>query len=140
MIGFDPDGRSSEDITFEEVRRFLGDNAHPLADLSRVDFDNMLKIARNNALLAHGYRPGTVTCPLMHYASMETRRILGLDADPWENRTTGRFEANALDCTHHEMTSQQALCEIGKGLTAWMNLGDQLYRQTVSEGRLKNVG
>jgi thioesterase domain-containing protein len=140
MIGFDPEGRAPDSITFEDVRRFLEDNAHPLADLSRVDFDNMLRIARNNALLAHGYRPGRLTCPLVHYASMDTRRMLGLEADPWENRTTGHFETHALNCTHHEMTSQQALCEIGKGLTAWMNLGDQPFRQTVSKGRLKNVG
>ncbi|EAV43855.1 putative non-ribosomal peptide synthetase [Stappia aggregata IAM 12614] len=140
MIGFDPEGRAPEDTTFEDVRRFLEDNAHPLAGLSRMDFDNMLRIARNNALLAHGYRPGRLTCPLVHYASMDTRRMLGLEADPWENRTTDHFETHALDCTHHEMTSQQALCEIGKGLTAWMNLGDQPFRQTVSKGRLKNVG
>ncbi|MEE4012289.1 amino acid adenylation domain-containing protein [Roseibium sp. FZY0029] len=140
MIGFDPQGRAPDSITFEDVRRFLEDNAHPLADLSRVDFDNMLRIARNNALLAHCYRPERLTCPLVHYASMDTRRMLGLDADPWENRTIGHFETHALDCTHHEMTSQQALCEIGKGLAAWMNLGDQPFGQTVSEGRLKNVG
>ena len=60
--------------------------------------------------------------------------------NPVENRTSGQFEAHALDCTHHEMTSQQALCEIGEGLNALMNLGDQPFRQAVAEGRLKNVG
>ncbi|WJS00913.1 non-ribosomal peptide synthetase [Roseibium aggregatum] len=140
MIGFDPHGRVPEDITFEDVRRFLEDSAHPLADLSPVDFNNMLRIARNNALLAHGYRPKTLNCPLVHYASNDTKRMLGVEADPWENRTSGQFEAHALDCTHHEMTSQQALCEIGEGLNALMNLGDQPFRQAVAEGRLKNVG
>ncbi len=140
MIGFDPHGRVPEEITFEDVRRFLEDSAHPLADLSPVDFNNMLRIARNNALLAHGYRPKMLNCPLVHYASNDTKRMLGVEADPWENRTSGQFEAHALDCTHHEMTSQQALCEIGKRLTALMDLGDQPFRQAVAEGRLKNVG
>ncbi|MCK7615319.1 non-ribosomal peptide synthetase [Roseibium sediminicola] len=140
MVGFDPGGRDPDDISFEEIGRFLKAGGHPLADLQPADFGNMLRIARNNARLAHGYRPGRLTCPLLHFVSRQSWRMMSLQADPWQALTSGRFDTHVLDCTHHEMTSQAALAEIGKSLADWMNPSDQPAGQDVPEGRLKNVG
>ncbi|WP_269584125.1 non-ribosomal peptide synthetase [Roseibium sp. Sym1] len=140
MVGFDPQGRSPDDVTFEEVRRFLEDRSHPLADLGSGDFGNMLRIARNNARLAHDWRPQGLTCPLLHFVSGQSWRMMALETDPWQPLTGGRFETRTLACTHHEMTSQIALADIGKALSEWMNQGPLPRRQDASEGRLKNVG
>uniref|UniRef100_UPI003D0E5143 alpha/beta fold hydrolase n=1 Tax=Roseibium sp. TaxID=1936156 RepID=UPI003D0E5143 len=135
MVGFDPDGRAPETIGFDEVMRYIERIAHPLADLTCTDFEAMLRIARNNAQLAHGYRPRELSCPLIHFVSKDTWRMNSLASDPWKHLTSGRFETLALDCTHHEMTSQQALAEIGRELARWMDKGDLSCGQDAQEGR-----
>ncbi len=140
MIGFDPQGRAPDDVAFEDLKRFLVENAHPLSDLGAADFDNMLRIARNNATLAHGFRPEAINAPLVHFVSGSSWAMMGLEEDPWSRLTRGGFERRMLDHGHHQMTTPAALDVIGKHLTDLMRRAGRSSGQDDGKGRVENVG
>jgi FkbM family methyltransferase len=113
LFGFDEskdlDGRRLDISTLIETARRV---EHPLGALELEQAERMLRLAKHNALLMAGFRPGRFEGDLLLFVATEGTELPSPEA--WVAYVAGRIETHAVRCRHLGMTDPIPITTIGR--------------------------
>jgi thioesterase domain-containing protein len=77
----------------------------------------LLRVIRNNVVLARGYRPGRVRCPLLFFSATRNPPGLTEKLENWRSFVDGPIEAVELDCHHRNILLPEPMERLGPALS-----------------------
>jgi thioesterase domain-containing protein len=77
----------------------------------------LLRVIRNNVVLARGYRPGRVRCPLLFFSATRNPPGLAEKLENWRSFVDGPIEAVELDCHHRNILLPEPMERLGPALS-----------------------
>jgi amino acid adenylation domain-containing protein len=113
LFGIKPDHFQDRAMDIATLIQVARDEKHLLGSLKVELVERMMRVFKNNVLLAYGFRPGRFSGDMLFFAATEHQHLSGAPL-AWSKHVSGEIEVHPINCSHAQMTVPPNLAAIGK--------------------------